>query len=511
MRKILFTFSCIALCSPFSWYGSFLSDPTPFDLYKKIDGGYYDLEMKFIQKELQWWKTDGSIIDDLNMRAKQNELKECFNWDISAKQMEQIYEDKESMSILYGILKECFDENNDTLSTQLFTQYYQLISESYQEWLQRAKDKVDNIYKIWRIGMYSDGVIENSPFDLMQDIADINSIIFEEEIPYDGVNNYDLGKLILNTLQWSSSQDAYTSSLYQRPSGGYFGNTAPFDPNICIVDNNNSWLNDDFYRDIIGLSQRDDEENSENQSQSPIVWSSGYKKTKDNSIWPCNNFFCILVDFVIYNHKLLGWGTNLSIEGILKRSNDHLKKFAGTSLIQSRMTTNNFQLWLKDLNLPDIFHIWVQVSYKPVPLLNVNISDYDESKDGQKDWENNEFEYKNLLTTYYKNLWLDYARANDLDLFEQKQAEVKSIYDSSEQAITNAGNRFDTYQNYITQIRQQNNYISENIIDTKIIQEDMEWFYYRYIELESFSQAMMDYAIQVKGIIDEMNKIPQWQ
>jgi hypothetical protein len=34
----------------------------------------------------------------------------------------------------------------------------------------------------------------------------------------------------------------------------------------------------------------------------------------------------------------------MSIEDILSRSNEHLKKFAGTSLIQSKMTINNFEL-----------------------------------------------------------------------------------------------------------------------------------------------------------------------
>jgi len=33
--------------------------------------------------------------------------------------------------------------------------------------------------------MYSDGIEENSPFDLMVDLQNINSIIFEEKIEYD--------------------------------------------------------------------------------------------------------------------------------------------------------------------------------------------------------------------------------------------------------------------------------------------------------------------------------------
>jgi uncharacterized protein YbjT (DUF2867 family) len=40
--------------------------------------------------------------------------------------------------------------------------------------------------------MYSDGVEENSPFDLMTDLNEIDQIIFESDIPYDGVNQENL-------------------------------------------------------------------------------------------------------------------------------------------------------------------------------------------------------------------------------------------------------------------------------------------------------------------------------
>jgi hypothetical protein len=71
---------------------------------------------------------------------------------------------------------------------------------------------------------------------------------------------------------------------------------------------------------------------------------SHYKKVNDNLMWPCNEFFCIKIEFIIRKQKLLGGGTTVSIHSILEKSNTHLNKFVNTSLIASKQTTNNFEL-----------------------------------------------------------------------------------------------------------------------------------------------------------------------
>ncbi|HIE44937.1 MAG TPA: hypothetical protein EYP87_01890 [Flavobacteriaceae bacterium] len=60
-----------------------------------------------------------------------------------------------------------------------------------------------------------------------------------------------------------------------------------------------------------------------------------------------------------------------SIQSIVEKSNEHLKKFANSSLIQSKMTTNNFELGLRDLNLSDIFSFGLVVTKKTPPILNL--------------------------------------------------------------------------------------------------------------------------------------------
>lgn len=513
MKKFIFLIFWLLFIAPKVSFGNFLSDPTSLDLYKKIDAWYYELELKYIEKELKGWDMNGSIQEELNKRAKANGLQECFSWDIWVSDVKKIYNDADSSNILWNILKDCFDENQ-AIPTETFNNYFWIVRESYLQNTQKAQTKVDNIYKIGRIWMYSDGIEENSPFDLVSDLEEINSIIFEEFIPYDWVNNFDLWRSVDGILSWLSPEEAFWLSRYDRytnPENNSTGSGNTIPPNfselICIDDNNNSWLNNDIFQQIInqninsswGTNSGSWSSESHNNEQNS-KWN--YAKINDNSVWPCNTFFCIMIDFVTYNHNLLWGSTNLSIEWLFKRSNTHLKKFASTSLIQAKMTTNHFEIWLKDLNLPDIFHVWIQVSYKPVPLLNVD------KKETNKD--DDEFKYKNLFSKYYSNLGLDFERANDLNLFSKKELEIRSWIESQELAITEFEKKFNNFYSYADEIKKQNNYISRTIVDKKVINEDIEWFYSKYIELESFTRALMEYTFWAKWIITEMNKIPQW-
>lgn len=514
MKNRIFFSLIFVLFIPNIVLGNFLSDPMGLDLYKKIDRGYYDLEVKYLERELRWWDVGWSIVDDLNKRARLNNLEECFSWEISAEQVKKVYDDIDSAQIMSELLKNCFDEETQSIPIETVNNYFWIVRESYYQNSLKAQTKVDSIYKIGRIGMYSDGIEENSPFDLMLDLEDINSIIFEEHIPYEGVNSYDVGKLVDGILWWIPMNEAFWLSKHEtwnehnddtsKNENSYIN----FDEEICTLDSNQSGLNDNIFQKLIS-NNNNNNASSHTNNQNNNWWTdkngeiiSGYKRLNDNDVWPCDSFFCILIDFVTYNHNLLGGSTNLSIEWLFKRSNSHLKKFAATSLIQAKMTINNFEIGLKDLNLPDLFHVGIQVSYKPVPMLNVDKKELDTVDD--------EWRYENLFSTYYRNLWLDFKRANDLKSFSQREAEIKSLLDAQELAHTTFGSNFETYKTYMREIRQQNHYISSNIVDKKVIQEDVSGFYHKYIELESFTRALMEYTFGAKWIIYEMNKIPQW-
>lgn len=515
MKYLFFFLSINLLFLPNITFGSLLSDPTGLDLYKKIDSGYYDLEVKYLQRELRWWDVGWSIVDDLNKRARLNNLEECFSGDVTVEQMKKVYNDIDSAQIISELLKNCFDEETQSIPTEILNNYFWIIRESYYQNSLKAQTKVDSIYKIGRIGMYSDGIDENSPFDLILDLEDINSIIFEEHIPYDGVNSYDIGKVVDGTLWWIPIDESFWLSKYNtwNKNGSTNENDKDiknFDEKICIDDNNQSGLNENIYKNLILKNTEKNTGIQKDQPTPPLSWENekesipigSYKRINDNDVWPCDSFFCILIDFVTYNHNLLWWWTNLSIEWLFKRSNTHLKRFASTSLIQSKMTTNNFEIWLKDLNLPDLFHVWIQVSYKPVPMLNVDKKDLNAVDD--------EWRYENLFTTYYRNLGLDFKRRNDLKIFSQKEAELKSLLDSQELTPSIASEKFESFKTSLQELKKQNHYISSNIVDKKVIQEDINGYYQKYIELESFTRALMEYTFWAKWIIYEINKIPQW-
>ncbi|MDQ7023643.1 MAG: hypothetical protein Q9M97_09200, partial [Candidatus Gracilibacteria bacterium] len=90
-----------------------------------------------------------------------------------------------------------------------------------------------------------------------------------------------------------------------------------------------------------------------------------YQAINDNDFFGgCETFFCITIEYLTHDGNLLIGGTTRSIESIMERSNNHLKKFANSSLVQSKMTTNNFELGLRDLNLSDIFSMPIVIIKK---------------------------------------------------------------------------------------------------------------------------------------------------
>jgi hypothetical protein len=76
------------------------------------------------------------------------------------------------------------------------------------------------------------------------------------------------------------------------------------------------------------------------------------------------------MSMVDYSQNILGGKTD-TIEYVLDQNLKIANTFAGSSLVQSKMTNLFFGLSLKDLNLPGMLHIGAVVSSLPPPLLNL--------------------------------------------------------------------------------------------------------------------------------------------
>lgn len=574
MKKLLYIITSMILISPNISFG-FLSDSLDLDMYKKIDKWIYDLELKYYDRELRWWDMNQEISDNLNKTALINNLDwDCFKEWLTLKDVNTMTQIQEKIDLNWTIPKddsqiqkivdyikieciwdpECEEWKDCWYSIWKLKDFLAIASQTHQNSIEVWNQKLNDTFKIRRVWLYSDWIKENSSFDLMVDIQDINDIIFEKQDKYSWENNSNIWKLMESILSWKWIEEAINNSLY--PENNFFTSvidateTNPvvwwekedkseenknylssiwwnrWNTNKCLTDE--SWLDNNsintllkkINKDLLINKIKNWWNNSNDLWNNPEYtwWSKkwfkelwwnyeslktdfwDYKKLNDNKKWPCNNFFCITTKFVIYNHKILWTTRDLSIEAILKRSNEHFKKFASTSLMQAKMATNNFEIWLRDINLPDMFHVWVQVTKKPVPLLWVDKQENDPDYD--------DFKSENMLVDYYDSMWLEYNRANDMENFIQATAETKTITDCEELSIEQCNNKISLKETKSYRDLEKWILIKEQRIDKKLLETDMKEFYDNFWEFETFTRQLMDYTFAVNAIVKEMVNIP---
>lgn len=535
MKKILLTFfvifSSIFINASFC-FASFLDSDDDLNLYKKIDEWFYELESNMTEVAARWHDVKWKIWPQLNSYL----INDCFIEDPSINDLniidwleinDNLPENSSQISTLKKVLKpECFWT---WLSLRNASNYMTIIKDhlkkSYKSWKSWSKD----IYKISRIWLFSDWVEENSPFDLMIDINEINKVIFTEKIPYDWINNMDNDLALSSYLDWKIKDALLDSSRY--PSKNNDSNWSNKTYNSWAISDPLSWLdNNSWY-----VCKVDESWLNQNQlnAVSPTWWTwskldkiqkvdvkwvfdpyswwnfnwnkdrfSWYSSLNDNWLWPCNQFFCITISFKMYNQNLLwGWFTN-SIQRLIERSNWHLKKFTNTSLVQSRMSTNNFQIWLKDLKLPDLFNVWFIVDKKAPPIMNLN---WWKELNEKPSWEKIS---KTLIKEYFKNYWLEYDRINDLDIYNKQECEIASVINSAEEQITKSPIKNTACENL--EYKEKLNEIISNNIDSAILFDDLKEFDNQFIELAWFLANFPQYSKEINIIISKMLYKPTW-
>nr|MDD3719929.1 hypothetical protein [Candidatus Gracilibacteria bacterium] len=523
MRKFKFSYSFFYFLF-FVFYFSFVSKTNAFldsdlglDLYKNIDKGIYDLELKNYEFEM----TNGgnsTISERINNIAGNN----CIG-DISIDQVEKIA-NGDLVELNKVIKKEC-KTSDGNLTNSLITGTEKVITEVYNETKKQAEEKAKTTYNVSRIGLYSDGDVNNSPFDLIKDMEDINTVIFASENKYVGVESYDNGNPLSNLMNGLGT-NGKTSYLPYAPTklipytGGTItpiisanaitGTGVGVGQYVCADTINDSGLDSNVVSGLIGGltgsgTSSSGNLNLFNQSNTgfltPLL--SNYSKVNDNSIWKCDSFFCIVIDFVMYNHKLLGGGQNISIESILAKSNDHIHKFTNTSMLQKKMSINDWELSLKNLNLPSIFNLNFIIYKKSPPILNVD------KKEKQEDTidKNSPLWRENLAYEYYKNSGLDYKNANSMQNLKKVIEELKCTQDSGNLTVAEAEAKCNQYKTMI-QKQEENNIKIENISNELVKKGDLNAFYDMFVELQIFTKAFENYVNGTRTQVIKMDKKP---
>jgi len=515
----------------------FLGEDLWLDIYKNIDEGIYDLELKQYEYELTWqWESD---VSQVVWGILEREWLEC---DIDT--IQDIESIVSGPNPVWIVQLKC-NEGGEKIWSQTVAKVQWALSDITTTFSDRAENKAQKIYEISKIGLYSDGNEENSPFDLIVDLQKIDRVIFSEEIEYNGEEfSVDDEALydFLNEDKWylyeedeeelwedediPEDEEIPTEEVPEEeeteeredddlPDHEY----ACFPPDLSGLDPDALDDLGDVYplddrprrgRPDIPVIEDDYTVYTDGEYSNGASWGWPFPGTgpygwysATNDAWNCDSFFCIVIEFSIRDQKLLwGWQTT-SIESILTKAAEHLEKFANTSLVQAKQTTNNFELGLRIPNLGDMLRgFWIQVQTKPAPILNIEQT---EDKKNAVEWDT--YTWKNLLTEYYKNIWLDYERRNDLDIFRNKVYERKVLEESSGLPSNYPPAKLSELAKFQEALEKNSEIVSLSV-DKKVLQDDLESFYNQFVELERFVWSIYDFSTSLSGIIQKMRKIP---
>lgn len=559
MKKILLFF---IISSLFSLYSnkvfSYWMDFDGTNFYTSIADSVWELENKIYSAELE---EDSTIIEKINDMT----WKDCLEQELWEKDLKQI--GAWNLEPLLGAISDNCKTKDGNLSNELVLSLSNSAINLHNKTKQKAENKTDVIQDISKVWIYADGITENSPFDLVKDIEAIDEIVFEKTKKYDykWSTNTDLSKKINEKINNKlknifikkdllKKKDIKSDIILCKISGKCWTKqetdeeidkiiaetikkdkketlfTELVSKDVC--ETNTSWLTnvsdkviktiiennrkiklvydyDKYQRTWTWWKNKNKDTNKNNTSKNNNNTTiPPYEKVNDNASFPCNSFFCIDISFETYNHNLLWWwvGRDPSLEFLIKRSNKHLKKFTNTSLAQSKMTLNNFELGLKNLKLSEMFHMWMQVSKKPVPILDLN-KDTDSWSDKESQEDEPTYALKNQLEEYYKANGLDYKRKNDLSYFEHIAEERLAVDNSTHLSNTKPWSNIRDFYDNLAKRNRKINTIKQAIYSKA--RTDVQWNYEeQFREIEVFNASLREYVTNLDSILSKMLEIP---
>ncbi|NDK09842.1 hypothetical protein GW846_03625 [Candidatus Gracilibacteria bacterium] len=527
--KIFFIYVCILISHFFLPQGySFLGEDLGLDLYENIDKGLKELEQK--QYEYELTGQGEAPIGDVIRPILAAEGIEC---DIrSSDEMETILGNNADSSIEF-IVDRCNSTQAGGTPNLMIEKVQNAIAYTKSSYLIRAQEKTEATYEIARVGLYSDGNIENSPFDLIFDIQEIDRVIFSEEIEYEGEESngsddkkydnffkedkkylYDSDALLPKDI---TSPDIVDKDGIAEDAPVVLLDSIDDHRYMCPV-NNSGLVSLDFeelYNSIQGVNGGTyvpstntwvypDGTASNGASWGgpyPAIGPEGqYASVQDD--WKCDvgDVFCIIIEFQKSQYGLAG-GTTSSIEKVLSKVAKHLEKPANASLTQRKMTTNNFELGSIIKDLPGMLRgFGIEVSTKPLPILDL--------ESGNENLLSSEAEkVENKVCEFYKNAGLDCMRKNDIEVFNGTELRQKIILASGGLPITTSENRNNQLDIFRAALMENNRQVSSQS-NKETLSAEMNRFEKQFAELEIFLKGIEDFTASLAGMVSEMKKIP---
>jgi len=554
MKKfIIFLFLFISFFSVLKTE-AFLGESPDLNLYKEIDNWYSKLQLKQLEYELKWWD-NWNFTDYINKQLKDNGYKLCLK-NLSIEDLNQIITNEDIGLLNKKIDKEC-SWIKWWIPINYISKYIIFFKKIYNDAKKRAEEKSKHIYELAQLWLYVDWNTENSPFDLINDLREIDKIIFWEEIEYNWEENSTfLDKYFENPFldinqdnnqnennntgsinnNWNNDSNNNSSddnnTIINDENNNNIENIPDWNNYVCPQSNDQSWLDEneltklkeDFNKNIWTNKYKYNFNTSKSwhlklpdtnkiDTKDALKWDKNfylklnkwwYNSVNDNSSWWCppDQYYCITIEFITHNQKLLWYWKTKSILNLLEVSNWHLKKAVNTSLLQAKMWTNNFENILRDLDFSEMFHMGIIISKKSPPILNL------ETKKEEILYKTNP-RYKKILASLYRSQWLDYKRKNDITILQKKEYNEKSIYNLEWVALTKINEQKKDQDKFFKNLEKENNYFINHKTDL-INQWLLNDFYQELLEYEKFVLWLKKYTDLMFWDIKKLYLKPTW-
>ncbi|MDQ1343694.1 MAG: hypothetical protein QG650_414 [Patescibacteria group bacterium] len=385
-----------------------------------------------------------------------------------------------------------------------------------------AGDQTETLGRIGSIGLFTDGSLDNSSYDLMKYLENINSVIFVQDIPYDG-NPNDGAQTVMSFAQavgFPSSIDPFVSEnpagdngidfrppTYLGSFSGRITSSGLEQSSLCADGTSVKGLDAALARDIerqlsygsnAGTAGTPEELSRYVPTNAPSAArpTAGSKPDNKTSKFPCVLFFCIRTDFVMYESFLLGGSKTYTVENILDENYKIAKKFAGSSFVQAQHTNNFFELLLKNLNLPNLMHLGVVVQTMPPPILNVKGGD---TPRGEPKTSSEEKEFKEVTEGTFKDFGIRYDKQNVIDDLQVAQC-LRNSEDISTNDVTNRSKCSPTPVPMGNYAFSKESGIRQSYSDS--FSNDLQ-------EMRGFTQTFTDSILNVGSLSKKFSEIPK--
>lgn len=361
----------------------FIGENPGLDFYSRIDETSRTIASWLIKKRLSEYSTFAGF--GRNCRPKLT----WFDWErMSRTLLDQLYlGDLTSLSAIAGRKKVI-------LSTESLQNLANCLVDTYTEIQKWALTQYNWLATMGNMWLYMDGDTSNSDYDIISDIEKINSLIFTEELKYEGTKNgwktslsnllagrivdpliSDTSRAELNEINpgsqnpWSTTQTTGTNTSPVTnpvtPTDLWIWDLCTKETRITSIENmvdenfleelgtTLQWKNSDLSDGGWTYSARDRVNESLSQNSENTSAAQASSTSKWDVFWNsrCDSIFCIKVKMVTGSSNLFGWSKTTSIESILDKHIGLMEKFPSIDMGSTEMTKNILEIPYTGLSL----------------------------------------------------------------------------------------------------------------------------------------------------------------